>query len=252
MPDTDALIGTARVEVQTPEFETQAWVFEAKGVTGSGVPRTRLATSPEQLIAEVLRTFSAARDTKGKAVFVISANDSTVISTVMQILQWVPNIIRDKQQHLQTQVTKLVEAMLPQDPTEKLALEIADENAVLRRRFMSEWPSLTSKQVHEGSGSKGKNAALTASRWRRQGKVFAIPFRNVDRYPAFQFSDGRPKDIVAKILKEVAEQRTPWQIAFWFVAENGWLDGRRPIDLMDAEPDLVIGAARREVDEAIF
>jgi len=250
MPDTDALIGTARVEVQTPEFETRAWVFGS----GSRVPRKRLGTNTEHLVAEVLRTLSAARDAKEKAVFVISASDSAIISTMVQVLQWVPNIIRNKQQHhLQDQVTRLVEAMLPQDPTENLASEIADENAVLRRRFMNEWPSLTSKQVHEGSGSRGKNAALTASRWKRQGKVFAVPFRNVDRYPAFQFSDGQPKPIIAKILKEIGEQkRTLWQIAFWFVAENGWLDRKRPIDLMDTEPDPVIEAARREVDEAIF
>jgi hypothetical protein len=33
---------------------------------------------------------------------------------------------------------------------------------------------------------------------------------------------------------------------------NGWLGGRRPVDLLDVEPDTVADAARREAAERVF
>jgi hypothetical protein len=41
---------------------------------------------------------------------------------------------------------------------------------------------------------------------------------------------------------------TPWQIAFWFVSTNGWLDGDAPKDRLDAAGQAV-AAARREGEE---
>jgi uncharacterized protein (DUF2384 family) len=43
-----------------------------------------------------------------------------------------------------------------------------------------------------------------------------------------------------------------WQAALWFVGPNGWLGSRRPVDLLESEPDAVVAAARREADERVF
>ena len=50
----------------------------------------------------------------------------------------------------------------------------------------------------------------------------------------------------------IAKHLTPWQIAFWFVAENGWLDGARPIDAMLRSEEEVIEAAGRAVERAEY
>jgi hypothetical protein len=47
-------------------------------------------------------------------------------------------------------------------------------------------------------------------------------------------------------------QVSDWQAALWFVAANGWLGGRRPVDLLDAEQDAVVDAAAREAAERVF
>jgi hypothetical protein len=42
---------------------------------------------------------------------------------------------------------------------------------------------------------------------------------------------------------------TPWQVAFWFVSSNPWLDGGIPADRLDEAASLV-EAARRLGEEA--
>jgi hypothetical protein len=258
MPETDALIRTTRIEVDqvsTSEFETLARVVEALSLSGAGFPQIENLQNPQQLIARVSKTLLAARvrSAKEKAVFIISSDNSAAIDVVSQVLEWLPRIIRARQQErLQDQLAKFVDLILPRDPAEDLARGIEADNAILRRQFMREWPSLTSKQVHELSGNDAKNTALTASRWKRQGRVFAVPFGNADRYPEFQFREGQPKPVISRVLKEFGNKRSPWQIAFWFIAENGWLDGRRPVDLLDTEAESVVEAARQEMDETVF
>jgi len=140
---------------------------------------------------------------------------------------------------------------MPRDAADDLARDIGLENAALRQEFIRAWPSLRSGEVHTLSGRTSRNAALTASRWKGQKKLFAVPFGGHDRYPAFQFKDGRPQPVVGRVLARLGGRLSPWQTAFWFVAENGWLAGRRPVDLLDADPDAVVEAAGHEVTETL-
>ena len=36
-----------------------------------------------------------------------------------------------------------------------------------------------------------------------------------------------------------------WQAALWFTSPTGWLDDRRPVDLLDEDPAAVEAAAAR-------
>jgi len=36
-----------------------------------------------------------------------------------------------------------------------------------------------------------------------------------------------------------------WETLLWFVGSNGWLDGARPVDVMDREPASVVAAAEQ-------
>lgn len=41
-----------------------------------------------------------------------------------------------------------------------------------------------------------------------------------------------------------------WGLALWFTADNGWLEDLRPVDLLKTEPERVVQAAEREVEES--
>jgi hypothetical protein len=42
--------------------------------------------------------------------------------------------------------------------------------------------------------------------------------------------------------------RSSWSIGFWFDGLNSFLDDRRPQDLLASKPEMVIAAARDEME----
>jgi hypothetical protein len=143
--------------------------------------------------------------------------------------------------------SRLIEALMPaQEIVSPAVVEQGRRNAEARAAFLSEFPALSSAEVAERYGSSAKNRAALAQSWRKQGKVFAVPIRNGQRFPLFQFDEhGEPKPAIARVL---APLRTAgfedWQVALWFTGALASLEDRRPVDLIDTDPERVIEAAR--------
>ena len=127
--------------------------------------------------------------------------------------------------------------------------ELALDNLELRRAYMNETLMWTAAQIHRLSGLQSRNTSEPASRWKAEGKAFALPLRGRSYYPAFQFEDGTPRPAVKAVLAQLPATMTPWQTALWFASANGWLDGSRPQDRLD-DDELVVEAARRLAEPA--
>ena len=122
--------------------------------------------------------------------------------------------------------------------------ELAVDNLELRRAYLEETPTLTAAQIHRMSGLSSRNASEPASRWKSEGKTFAVRVGRRDLYPAFQFEDGAPRPVVRDVLAALPEAMTAWQKALWFASGNGWLDGDEPQRRLH-DGELVVAAARR-------
>ena len=127
--------------------------------------------------------------------------------------------------------------------------ELAVDNLELRNQYMNETPMLTAAQIHRMSGLGSKNASEPASRWKAEGKTFAVRVRGRDHYPAFQFEDGSPRPAMKAILAALPETMTAWQKAIWFASGNGWLDGDEPRHRLE-DGDSVVEAARQLAESA--
>lgn len=126
---------------------------------------------------------------------------------------------------------------------------LAFDNLAARREYLADTPTLTSEQIHRASGLASRNTSEPASRWKKEGRTFAVRLGRRDLYPAFQFLDGQPRDVVRDVLATLPTDMTPWQTAFWFASGNGWLDGDEPQRRLDDRKRLV-EAARRLADPA--
>jgi hypothetical protein len=66
-------------------------------------------------------------------------------------------------------------------------------------------------------------------------------------YPGFQFgADGRPLPVI-RTLRELAVA-CGWSetaVVQWLCAPTTYLDGQRPVELIDGDPDRVVEVARR-------
>ena len=132
---------------------------------------------------------------------------------------------------------------LASDPDDVEGALVLD-NLAARQEYLADTPTLTSKQIHRASGLGSSNTSEPASRWKNEGKTFAVRLGARDLYPAFQFLDGKPRTGLRDVLAALPTNMTAWQKAFWFASGNGWLDGDQPQRrLNDCEP--VVEAARR-------
>lgn len=149
-------------------------------------------------------------------------------------------------------MSHLIEAMMPRSvPTPATVLQ-ARRNSAARQKLIEEFGLLTSAQIAELNESQAENRSALASRWRREGRIFSVKHHGRDYFPGFQFDrDGRPRSIVADLLRAFAGAHG-WQTALWFTAPNGYLGGRRPVDLLETDPGAVIEAAKHEAAEVYF
>jgi len=107
--------------------------------------------------------------------------------------------------------------------------------------------------VAELAGSQAKNRAALANRWKQEGRIFSVQYQGATLFPGFQFdAAGRPRPVIADVIGALGHRGSEWELALWFVAETGWLGGRRPIDLLDSDPEAVRRAASLEAAELVF
>lgn len=138
----------------------------------------------------------------------------------------------------------VIDAMLPDSVPSPAEAWHAQQNAQAREEMLKEFGALTAEQVADQAGSTAANRSALASRWHGEGRILGVPWHARTLYPAFQFRDGRPHPTVvhaAAILRD--RGLGGWALALWFLTPSGWLWDRRPVDLLDEDPERVLVAA---------
>jgi hypothetical protein len=88
--------------------------------------------------------------------------------------------------------------------------------------------------------------------WLQQGRVFAVPAAGGERLPGFQLDQhGDPRPVIADVLRWFDGRLPGWGLALWFTGGNGWVDGQRPVDVLDSAPELVVQAAAHLAEELL-
>lgn len=124
------------------------------------------------------------------------------------------------------------------------------ETTSLRQEFLERVPGLTASEVVAKMSFAVHTSPVDIHQLRRERRIFSIQQGGQELYPAFQFrDDGRLLPIIHELLETFAryKARSDWDNALWFTAENDWLDGDAPIDLLTTEPKLVKDAAEQAV-----
>jgi hypothetical protein len=151
-----------------------------------------------------------------------------------------------------TELTQLISPTF--DPPSVPALLQARRNTQARKELLDEFGALTAAQLAEARHASKANPSALASRWRKEGRVFGVTFRDKTEhektyFPGFQFDDQlKPLEVVGRVLEIFAPHAmTEWEIALWFTTPNGWLEDNRPVDLLQDDPDSVVASAEHEV-----
>lgn len=206
--------------------------------------QAEIATLPAAIRRKVEAAFGPANTASG-AWMLVGAPTEAAASVVGAAIARVALVVGAHAAARQEKnIERLLELIAEGLPHSDGDFELELENAEMRAQYLAETKLLTATEVRAQSGLNPRNKSEPASRWKREGKIFAVRKGGVDLYPAFQFTDGAPKGVIKSILAELAKDFTPWQIAFWFESGNGWLGGEAPQDCL-GKPDEVVLAAKR-------
>jgi DNA-binding CsgD family transcriptional regulator len=139
---------------------------------------------------------------------------------------------------------RMIDTMLPESVPSPAEAWHAQQSAQAREELLKEFAALTAEQVADQAHSTATNRSALASRWHSEGRVIAVQWHGRTLYPEFQFSDGRPSPIVSRVAATLRDRGlSGWPLALWFATPSGWLHDRRPVDLLDTEPQQVLAAA---------
>jgi hypothetical protein len=175
------------------------------------------------------------------------------VETLKALAPRLPDLLESVRDEDFAERTKLLaRAFRPRIPLEEIHLQFVLNHHYLRNRFLETVELLTATQVGSLSTPPANPAHNMGQFWREQGLIFAPAFDGVRLYPRFQFGpDGKPIPLVKELLTIFrSHDLSDWDIAFWFIGSNGWLDGDKPIDLiesLDSETEsLLRDAAEQE------
>lgn len=110
---------------------------------------------------------------------------------------------------------------------------------VAARQELGAWPP-------DDSGLSPADAAELLRGWAASGRVVVVETPSGPWVPAVQFRDGQPRPVIAEILDALDGSLQGWGVVLWLTGSNGWLDGVRPVDLLDSDPRAIVAAAREQ------
>lgn len=178
--------------------------------------------------------------------FMLGAQSVSDVKLVTRIVRILGDLRAAKRQKISEEtIEKLVDIYLEGEERAPSDIDLERDNAALRARYLKITPTYSASDIRSfQTGDPPKNPSDPAARWKREGRLFAVPHGNLDLFPAFQFRDGAPHPGIKKILKALPADMTPWQIAFWFASGNGWLGGETPQSSLGATDEIVNAAGR--------
>ncbi len=112
------------------------------------------------------------------------------------------------------------------------------------------WIDAPTVHVQQGGKSDSQGINNTASRLRRRGELLGAWNGREFLHPTFQFQPdtGRLMPEMKALLSILPKDRSGWRQALWLFQRHGQLDGKRPADVFQKNPESVIKAARSDFE----
>jgi hypothetical protein len=208
------------------------------------VPTVMVGTGPE--VIQLLH-----RSTARRALAVTFANDDEMHLLelmIRRVTEFYPQLMRQRQHEA---IDKIVSALLPEVAIPDAALAQARMMVDAKSAILNSGDLLPAGEIAKLAGYSANNPSAQPNKWKRDGAIFAIHHKGTDYFPIYALNPDenyRTYKAVADILRVFGDTKDSWGLAFWFAGLNSFLDDQRPQDLLAADPERVIAAAKDEVE----
>lgn len=159
-----------------------------------------------------------------------------------------PQLIRSRRQD---KLNKVVEGLLPEMALSRAALLQASMQADAKAHILGSGDYVRASEIAKLAGYSENNPSAQPSKWKREGAIFSIEHNGSDYFPLYGLNPEKsykPYPALSEVLGVFHGNRSGWSIAFWFAGLNSFLDDQRPQDLLASKPEIVVAAARDEME----
>lgn len=103
-----------------------------------------------------------------------------------------------------------------------------------------EFGLLTSAEAGAAMGSRSSAKRNLAAATRKAGRLLGLPRGGYVVFPGFQFDEHGVRPVIAKLIElGTRYDRTESGLIWWLMAPTTYLNGRRPVDVIDDEELLL-------------
>ena len=208
------------------------------------VPTVIVGTGPE--VIQLLHRSMARR---ALAVTFASDDEMHLLELMIRrVTEFYPQLMRQRQHEA---IDKIVSALLPEVAIPDAALAQARMMVDAKSAILNSGDLLPAGEIAKLAGYSANNPSAQPNKWKRDGAIFAIHHKGTDYFPIYALNPDenyRPYKAVADMLRVFGDTKDSWGLAFWFAGLNSFLDDQRPQDLLAADPERVIAAAKDEVE----
>lgn len=151
-------------------------------------------------------------------------------------------------------ITDIASMLLPAKPIPPSILREAKMLTRAKSRTLNSGDWLTARDIAELAQFSSVNASSQPNKWKHAGKIFAIRHSGKDYFPAYGLDpqkSHRPQVNLAPVISVLAQITDGWGMAFWFGSSNSYLRGRKPKEVLMANPEEVLKAAQNEIYGAL-
>jgi len=174
---------------------------------------------------------------------------TAIAETIANVAHMVRGLVG--KQHRES-LEQIVEALVPKSPPTPNELKEATMLARARTAVIDSGDWMTAAEIAKVAGFSTSNPSAQPNKWKREGAIFAIRHNGIDYFPSYGLDPNagyRPLKPMAKVIEIFRDAKDGWGMSYWFRSVNSFLGGKRPQDLLAAEPDRVIAAAMDELQE---
>jgi hypothetical protein len=143
--------------------------------------------------------------------------------------------------------------MLRMSIEEKMATRAKIEERMLARAKLAVFQSaqwLTAQDLKKRIDETSPEFERQLKQWVETKSVFFIAHEGRDLFPLYAFDEQnhfQPVIGLKDVVSLLSERKSGWGIAFWFTGNNGFLNAKRPQDVLKTNPQQVFLAAKEEL-----
>ncbi|WP_223434146.1 MULTISPECIES: hypothetical protein [unclassified Pseudomonas] len=209
----------------------------------------------ESLVIEIENPSQGAERSRHKVVITVDVKSQDLVGAYVCSLEMLTRAFLAQLYPVPAEtISSIVSITVPKKPVPSTLLREARMLAQAKTEILQSSDWVTASEVSSLAHFSSGNPSSQPNKWKHAGKIFALRHEGVDYFPIYGLDPGqgfRPFSALKNVIATLATMKDGWSMAIWIASPNTFLSGKRPKEVLSANPSGVLAAAKEEVSGVI-